>query len=137
MNTRVRLADWAMTTECLGIGSIPLTGDLVSLLPGVRQACAVGCADLGIVALAHAGALEFDPECAVNDAVEDRVADCVVADHVVPPSEGDLASDQKRAPLVAIVDNLQKITPLFRVQRLWPPIIDDQQACAFQHCHET
>jgi len=85
MNTRVRLADWAMTTECLGTGSIPLTVDLVSLLLGVRQACAVGRADLGIVALAHAGALEFDPVRAVNDAVQDRVADCVVADHLGMP----------------------------------------------------
>jgi hypothetical protein len=55
--------------------------DFVSLLLGVRQACT----DLGSVALAHAGPLEFDPVCAVNDAVEDRVADCVIAEHLRIP----------------------------------------------------
>jgi hypothetical protein len=58
--------------------------DFVSLLLGVRQACT----DLGSVALAHAGPLEFDPVCAVNDAVEDRVADCVIADNFMPSGDG-------------------------------------------------
>ena len=56
---------------------MPLTVDFVSLLLGVRQACADCGIDLRIVALAHAGPLEFEPVCTVNDAVQDRVADCV------------------------------------------------------------
>ena len=64
---------------------MPLTVDFVSLLLGVRQACADCGIDLRIVALAHAGPLEFEPVCTVNDAVQDRVADCVVAEHFGMP----------------------------------------------------
>ena len=66
-------------------GAIPLTVDFVSLLLGVRQACADCGVDLGIVPLAHAGPLELEPVCAVNDAVQDRVPDCVVAEHLGMP----------------------------------------------------
>ena len=62
---------------------MPLTVDFVSLLLDVRQACADCGADLGIVPLAHAGTLELEPMCAVNNAVQDRVPDCVVAEGAV------------------------------------------------------
>ena len=54
---------------------MPLTVDFVSLLLGVRQDLCCG-ADLGIVPLAHAGTLELEPVCAVNDAV--RIASPIV-----------------------------------------------------------
>ena len=54
----------------------------------------------------------------MNDAVQDRVADCVVSDHFMPSADGDLAGDQQRAFLVAIIDNFQQVAPLFGGQRL-------------------
>src|SRR5580698_4597451 len=79
MNTRPPSADGPRRATCRCSVAMPLTVDFVSLLLGVRQACADCGADLGIVPLAHAGTLELEPVCAVNDAVQDRVPDCVVA----------------------------------------------------------
>ena len=69
---------------------------------------------------------------AVNDAVEDRVAEGGIADDLVPAADRNLAGDQQRAPLVAIVDDLEQIAALLGVERLRPPVVDDQQAGAFE-----
>src|SRR5207302_452462 len=53
------------------------------------------------------GALQLDPMRAVNDAVEDRVTERGIGDHLVPFTDRDLAGDQQRAALVAIVDDLE------------------------------
>ena len=99
---------------------MPLTVDFVSLLLGVRQACADSGADLGIVPLAHAGTLELEPVCAVNDAVQDRVPDCVVCDNFMPSADGDLIGYQQRSFLVAIIDYFQQVTS--RVRRSVAPV---------------
>ena len=55
MNTRPSSAGGPRRAACRCSGAMPLTVDFVSLLLGVRQACADCGADLGTVPLAHAG----------------------------------------------------------------------------------
>ena len=54
----------------------------------------------------------------------------------MPAIDGDLAGDQQRPPVVAIVDDLEQITTLFGIERFRPPIVDDQQAGAFERGHQ-
>jgi hypothetical protein len=63
--------------------AIPLTVDLVSLILGVRQAFAGRGTGFDSVALSQAGTLELEPVCTVNDAIQNRISDCMVADHLV------------------------------------------------------
>jgi len=111
-------------------------GCLVSLLPGVRQAFAC-CVDFSGVAFAHAGTFEFEPMGAMDDAVQDRVTDCVVANNFVPSADWNLAGDEQRALLIPVIDDLQQIASLLGGKRLRSPVVDDQQACALQRGHET
>ena len=77
-------------------------------------------------------AFQLDPMGAVNDAVEDRITERGIGDHLVPFTDRDLAGDQQRAALVAIVDDLEQIAALLGIERLRPPIVDDQQPDAFE-----
>ena len=108
-----------------GIGSVSLTGLDVSLGGCVRQASGVGC-----LPLAHAGAFQFEAMGTVDDAVDDRVSDRQISHDVVPASHGDLAGDQQRALVVAVIHDLQQVAPLLGGERLRPPVVDDQQAGA-------
>ena len=54
---------------------------------------------------------------AVDDAVEDGIADRRIADQFVPARHGDLAGHQQRALLVPVIDDLQQISPLLGGQR--------------------
>jgi hypothetical protein len=71
--------------------------------------------------------MEFDPVRVVDDAVEDGVGQCRVADDLVPVVDRHLAGDDQRAGAVAILDDLQQIALLFGKQRFRTPVIDDQQ----------
>ena len=51
---------------------------------------------------------------AVDDAVQNRIADRRVAHQLVPALDGDLAGDQQRSLLVAVVDDLEQVTPVAR-----------------------
>ena len=51
---------------------------------------------------------------AVNDAVEDGVTESGIGDYLMPFTDGDLAGDQQRTALVAVVDDLQQIAALVR-----------------------
>ena len=55
----------------------------------------------------------------------------------MPASHGDLAGDQQRALVVAVVDDLQQVAPLLGGERLWPPIVDDQQARALDGSQQS
>jgi hypothetical protein len=69
---------------------------------------------------------------AVNDAVEDRVAERGVGDHLVPFADRHLAGDQQRSAVIAVVDDLEQIAAMLGIERLRAPIIDDQQPDAFE-----
>jgi hypothetical protein len=77
-------------------------------------------------------AFQLDPMGAVNDAVEDRVAERGVGDHLVPFADRHLAGDQQRSAVIAVVDDLEQIAAMLGIERLRAPIIDDQQPDAFE-----
>ena len=58
--------------------------------------------------------------CPVDDAVQDGVPEGGVADQFVPAVHGDLAGHQQRSLLVAVVDDLRQVAPLFGGERLGP-----------------
>ena len=72
----------------------------------------------------------------VNDAVQDGIAEGVIADDVVPAVYGELAGDEQRTLVVAIVDDLEQIAALLCVERLRSPIIDDEQSCTLERTEE-
>ena len=57
----------------------------------------------------------------VKHAVQDGVAEGGISNDVVPRGHGDLAGDQQRASIVAVIDDLQQIAALLGVERLGPP----------------
>ena len=69
---------------------------------------------------------------AVHDAVQRRVRQGGVSNDLVPAADRDLAGDQQRAPIVAVVDDLEEVATLLGIERLRPPIIDDQEPDAFK-----
>ena len=68
---------------------------------------------LSFPSAAQAVAFEFDAMGVVNDAVQDGIAKGWICNDVVPLSNGDLACDQQRAFVVAIIDDFQKVSALF------------------------
>ena len=69
-------------------------------------------------------------------AVENGVSQGGVANDFMPAIDRDLAGDQQGSPVVAIVEDLEQITTLFGIERFRPPIVDDQQAGAFERGHQ-
>ena len=84
------------------------------------------------VALAQTRPLQLDAVGVVDDAIEDGVGERRVADEFVPAVHGNLAGDQQRALLVAVLDDLQQVAPLLGGQRFRTPVVEDQQPGALQ-----
>ena len=78
---------------------------------GRRGAVALGWRT-DAVALAQAGTLQLDAVGAMNDAIQNRIADRRVSDEFMPAAHGDLAGHQQRSLLVAVLDDLQQVAPL-------------------------
>jgi len=111
-----------------GVEAMSLTGLGVSPGCGLRQARS----GPGPLLFAQAGALQLEAVGAVDDAVQDGVAERQIADHLVPAGHGNLAGDQQRTLVVAVVDDLQQVPALLGAQRFRPPVVDDQQAGALE-----
>src|SRR6516164_3718029 len=73
----------------------------------------------------------------VNDAVEDGVGERRFPDQVVPTVDRDLASDQRGAAAVAVLDDFEHVVALLRSEWLEAPIIEDQQLYAAEGAHQT
>jgi hypothetical protein len=84
-------------------------------------------------ALAQAGPLQFDAVGAMNDAIQQGVADRRIANEFMPPAHRNLAGEQQRTLLVSVVGGLQQIAPLLGGQRFRAPVVDDQQFGPLQH----
>jgi hypothetical protein len=68
----------------------------------------------------------------VDQAVEDGIGDGGIADDLVPAIDRDLAGDDDRAGLVAVLDDFQEVAALLGVEWLRPPVVEDQQVEAGQ-----
>src|SRR5208283_954131 len=63
----------------------------------------------------------------MNEAVQDRIAEGGVTDDVVPMFHGDLAGDDGRGATMAIIKELQKVTPFGRIENRQPPVVEDEE----------
>ena len=72
----------------------------------------------------------------MNDAVEDGVGEGGNADQIVPAVDGNLAGDDQRALVVAVLDDFEQIARLVGGERLRSPIIEDEQLDARQRAQE-
>src|SRR6202451_2030919 len=86
--------------------------------------------------LAQALASQFDAIGVMNDAVEDGVSERGYPDQIVPAVDGNLAGDDERALVVAILDDFEQVARLFGGERLRPPIVEDEQLDAGQGTQE-
>jgi hypothetical protein len=68
----------------------------------------------------HALTGQFDAIGIVYEAIEDGVGDGRISDDLVPSVDRNLAGDDGRAPLVAILDDLEEVTTLIVVELFGP-----------------
>jgi hypothetical protein len=62
----------------------------------------------------------------MNETVEDGVGEGWVADGLVPVFDRQLACDDGRGAAMAIFEDFQKVTPLWRGEDCKAPIVNDQ-----------
>ena len=67
------------------------------------------------VLLSHAFSGELKAVSVVNETIQDGVAECWVADNVVPMFNGDLAGDDGGGATVAVIEDLQKVASFGRI----------------------
>jgi hypothetical protein len=79
-----------------------------------------------VFSFAHRSPLEFDAVGIVNQAVEDTISDGGITDLIVPLSDRHLAGEDRRACLVAVITDLQKVAALTVGQWSHGPIIDQE-----------
>jgi hypothetical protein len=77
--------------------------------------------------LAQALAGQLDAIGVVNDAVEDGVGERGNADQVMPTIDGNLAGDDERALVVAILDDFEQIARLIGGESFGSPVVQDEQ----------
>jgi hypothetical protein len=70
---------------------------------------------------------EIDPVRVVDDAIEDRVGVGGIADQLVAFVGGDLDGDDRRLAAVALFKNLEEVVTSGGVERLEPPVVEDEQ----------
>jgi hypothetical protein len=63
----------------------------------------------------------------VNEAVEDSVGVCGVADKGVPFVNGDLTGENGRTAPIALLEDLVKVTTGAGVERFEAPIVEDEE----------
>src|SRR5499427_5286408 len=63
----------------------------------------------------------------VDDAIEDGVGVSRIADQLVPFVDRDLAGDDRRSAAVAFFENLEQIVARGGIERLEPPVVEDEQ----------
>ena len=71
--------------------------------------------------------LQLDAVGAMNNAIQNCIADRRVSNEFMPAAHRNLAGHQQRSLLVAVLDDLEQVAPLLGVERLRPPIVEDQQ----------
>src|SRR5271163_4666934 len=102
---------------------VPISG---SLLEGCFRWSFRSSDDLGLPGFSQGIASEFDTIGVVNDAVENGVGQCRVADDVVPFVDRELAGYEHGAGVVAVFDDLEQVALLLAGQGLRSPIVEDE-----------
>ncbi len=76
--------------------------------------------------------VEFEAVSVVDQAVEDGIGECGFVDDVVPCGNRELAGDQDRASLVAVLDDFHEVPSLTGGQTIRTPVVQYEQV----HFHE-
>ena len=63
----------------------------------------------------------------MDETVENGVGDGWVGDHLMPMVDRDLAGDDGRATLMAVVDDLKEIATLVGGERSQSPVVEDEK----------
>ena len=77
--------------------------------------------------LSHAVSAEYEAVCVVDETVKNGVGDGGIGDDLVPVIDRDLAGDDGRAALMAVVDDLEEIATLVGGERSESPVVEDEQ----------
>jgi hypothetical protein len=80
-------------------------------------------------------AVEVDAVSVVNNAIEDSVGERWISDDFEPAVHRDLACDEDRAAVVAVLDDLEQIAATIGVKHFGPKIIDYQEWSPRQRAH--
>jgi hypothetical protein len=59
-----------------------------------------------------------------------------ITDDLVPALDRQLAGDEDRIDIVAILDDLKQVAALFSVELLWSPVIENEEICARKSAQE-
>ncbi len=86
----------------------------------------VKCSVSGVL-FSHAFSGELKAVGIVNEAVEDGVAQCGVADDGVPLIDRNLTGDDGGRATVAVIEDLQKVASLGRVEHRQAPIVEHEE----------
>ena len=70
---------------------------------------------------------QAEPLSVMDEAVENGVGIGRIADHGVPAFDGELAGDDGGASSVAFLKNLEQVVAGLGVERLEPPVVEDQE----------
>ena len=73
----------------------------------------------------------------VNEAVEDGVGICWIANEGVPFVDGDLTGENGRATPIAFLEDLVEVTTGTRVERFEAPIVEDQELDTGETAQDT
>ena len=63
----------------------------------------------------------------MNDAIEDGIGERRLADDLVPALDRQLAGDDDRASVAAVLDDLQEVAALPGIELFRPPIVEDEE----------
>jgi hypothetical protein len=86
-----------------------------------------GQAFIGCFARAQTLACQFDAMGVVDETVQDGVGVSRIADDFVPAVDGKLRRDDSRSVAIALFEDFQQIVLGGGVERLQPPIVQDQE----------
>ena len=86
-----------------------------------------GQAFFGCFARAQTLACQFDAMGVVDETVQDGVGVSRIADDFVPAVDGKLRRDDGRSLAIALFEDFQQIVSGGGVERLQPPIVQDQE----------
>lgn len=74
----------------------------------------------------HGFAAEFEPVCVVDEAIQDGISVCWIADQVEPARHGKLAGHHRGAAAVTVLEDFEEVVASIAVERLEAPVIEDE-----------
>ena len=87
--------------------------------------------------LSQAFAFEFDAVSIVNEAIEHSVGIGGIGNDFMPTVHGQLGSDDGRMTTISLFEDFKQIVTSGGVERLQPPIIEDQKISAAQRAYDA